>query len=106
MECEEFILPDWSPPDNPIQSKRAKRASSSIMEFEEFILPDWSPPDDPARPCRPKAGYGIVMVMTTSIRPAFHFSGLLFWGSPGEKLILQNTKKITGDLDYFDFEQR
>ena len=19
-----------------------------------FILPDWSPPDDPARPCRPK----------------------------------------------------
>ena len=45
MECEEFILPDWSPPDNPIQSKRAKRASSSIMDCEEFILPDWSPPD-------------------------------------------------------------
>ena len=44
MECEEFILPDWSPPDNPIQSERAKRASSSIMECEEFILPDWSPP--------------------------------------------------------------
>ena len=50
MECEEFILPDWSPPDDPIQSERAKRASSSIMECEELILPDWSPPDDPARP--------------------------------------------------------
>ena len=37
MECEEFILPDWSPPDNPIQSERAKHASSSIMECEEFI---------------------------------------------------------------------
>ena len=49
MECGEFILPDWSPPDNPIQSERAKRASFSIMEREEFILPDWSPPDDPAR---------------------------------------------------------
>ena len=49
MECEEFILPDWSPPDNPIQSERAKRASSSIMECEEFILPDWSPSDNPAR---------------------------------------------------------
>ena len=47
MECEEFILPDWSPTDNPIQSERAKRASSSIMESEEFILPDWSPPDNP-----------------------------------------------------------
>ena len=48
MECEEFILPDWSPPDNPIQSERA---SSSLMECEEFILPDWdwSPFDDPAR---------------------------------------------------------
>ena len=50
MECEEFILPDWSPPDIPIQSERAKRASSSIMECEEFILPDWSPPDDTAKP--------------------------------------------------------
>ena len=49
MECEEFILPDWSPPDNPIQSERAKHASSSIMECEEFILPDWSPHYDPAR---------------------------------------------------------
>ena len=48
MECEEIILQDWSPPDIPIQSERAKRASSSIMECEEFILPDWSPPDDPA----------------------------------------------------------
>ena len=38
--------PDWSPPDNPIQSERA---SSSIIECEEFILPDWSPHDDPAR---------------------------------------------------------
>ena len=47
MECEEFILPDWSPPDNPIQSERAKRASSSIMESEEFILPDWLPPENP-----------------------------------------------------------
>ena len=47
MECEEVILPDWSPPDNPIQSERV---SCSIMECEEFILPDWSPPDDPARP--------------------------------------------------------
>ena len=46
MECEEFILPDWSPPDNPIQSERA---SSSLMECEKFILPDWSPSDDPAR---------------------------------------------------------
>ena len=53
MECEEFILPDWSPPNNPIPSKRAKRAkraSSSIMECEEFILLERSPPDDPARP--------------------------------------------------------
>ena len=48
MECEEIILQDWSPPDIPIQSERAKRASSSIMECEEFILTDWSPPDDPA----------------------------------------------------------
>ena len=46
MECEEFILPDWSPPDDPIQSERAKHANSSIMECEEFILSDWSPPDD------------------------------------------------------------
>ena len=46
MESEEFILPDWSPPDNPIQSERA---SSSLMECEKFILPDWSPPNDPAR---------------------------------------------------------
>ena len=46
MECEEFILPDWSLPDNPIQSERA---SSSLMECEKFILPDWSPPNDPAR---------------------------------------------------------
>ena len=46
MECEEFILPDWSPPDNPIQSERA---SSSLMECEKFILPDWSPPNDPTR---------------------------------------------------------
>ena len=45
MECEELILPDWSPPDNPIQSERA---SSSIMECEEFILPDWSPFDEAA----------------------------------------------------------
>ena len=33
------------------------------MECEEFILPDWSPPDDSARPCRPKAGYGLVVMM-------------------------------------------
>ena len=33
------------------------------MECEEFILPDWSPPDDPARPCRPKAGHGLVKIM-------------------------------------------
>ena len=46
MECEEFILPDWSLPDNPIQSERAK---SSLMECEKFFLPDWSPPDDPAQ---------------------------------------------------------
>ena len=65
MECEEFNLPDWSPPDNPIQSERAKRASSSIMECEEFFLPDWSPPDDPAyalQGFRPKAG--IVLCVT------------------------------------------
>ena len=67
MECEEFIFPDWSPPDNPIQSERAKRASSSIMECEEFILPDWSPPNDPARPCRPKACYGLVMIMMKTV---------------------------------------
>ena len=47
MECEEFLLSDWSPPDNRIQSERAKRANSWIMECEEFILPDWSPPDNP-----------------------------------------------------------
>ena len=50
MECEEFNLPDWSPPNNPFQSEHAKRASSSIMECKEFILPDWSPPDDTAKP--------------------------------------------------------
>ena len=44
IECEEFILPDWSPPDNPIQSERA---NSWIMECEEFILPDWSPHVNP-----------------------------------------------------------
>ena len=53
MECEEFILSDWSPPDNPSQSERA---NSWIMECEEFIPPDWSPPDDPARPRRPWYG--------------------------------------------------
>ena len=47
MECEEFIFPDWSPPDNPIQSERAKRTSSSITECEEFMFPDWLPPDNP-----------------------------------------------------------
>ena len=57
MECEEFILPDWSPPDDPIQSERAKHANSSIMECEEFILSDWSPPDDP------KASMCLVMMM-------------------------------------------
>ena len=46
-----LFLPDWSSPDNPIQSERAKRANSWIMECKEFILPDWSPSDDPARPC-------------------------------------------------------
>ena len=40
----------WSLTDTPIQSERAKRANSSIMECEEFILPDWSPPDDTAKP--------------------------------------------------------
>ena len=33
------------------------------MECEELILLDWSPLDDPARPCLPKAGYGLVMMM-------------------------------------------
>ena len=37
------------------------------MECEEFILPDWSPPNDPARPCRPKAGYGLVVMMMMTI---------------------------------------
>ena len=50
----------WSLPDNPIQSERA---NSWRMECEEIILPDWSPPEDPARPCRPMAGYGLVMMM-------------------------------------------
>ena len=44
-----------------------KRANSWIMECEEFILPDWSPPDDPARPCRPKACYGLVMIMMKTV---------------------------------------
>ena len=26
---------------------QSERVNSSIMECEEFILPDWSPPDDP-----------------------------------------------------------
>ena len=43
-----LFLQVWSPPDNPIQSDCAKHANSRIMECEEFILPDWSPPDDPA----------------------------------------------------------
>ena len=38
---------------------------SSIMICEEFILPDWSPSDDPARPSRPNAGYGLVIIMRT-----------------------------------------
>ena len=37
------------------------------MECEEFILPDWSPPNDPAMPCRPKAGYGLVVMMMMMI---------------------------------------
>ena len=37
--------------------------ASFLMECKEFILLDWSPPDDPARPCRPKAGHGLVMIM-------------------------------------------
>ena len=47
-------------PYHPIQSERA---NSWIMECEGFILPDWSPTDDPARQCQPKAGYGLVMMM-------------------------------------------
>ena len=35
-------------PKNYPKWPKGKRASSSIMECEEFILPDWSPPDDPA----------------------------------------------------------
>ena len=27
--------------------------ASFLMECKEFILSDWSPPDDPARPCQP-----------------------------------------------------
>ena len=91
MEYEEFILPDRSPPDNPIQSERAKRASSSIMEYEEFILPDWSPPDDLARPYQPKAGNALFVIdihqmMIFSLFPTsfdhfyFHgFGGLILW---------------------------
>ena len=33
----------WSPPNNPIQSECEKHANSCIMQCEEFILPDWSP---------------------------------------------------------------
>ena len=37
--------------------------ASFLMECKEFILSDWSPPDDPARPCRPMAGYVLVIMM-------------------------------------------
>ena len=37
------------------------------MECEELILLDWSPLDDPARPCLPKAGHGLVMMMMSMI---------------------------------------
>ena len=42
-----FLWQVWSLADNPIQSERAKRSNSWIMECEEFILPDWSPPVNP-----------------------------------------------------------
>ena len=46
---------------HPVRARKA--GEFLIMECEEFILPDWSPPDDPGRPCRPKAGHGLVMMM-------------------------------------------
>ena len=46
MGCEELVFPDWSPMSD--NPIQSKRASSSIMECEEFFLPDWSPLDDPA----------------------------------------------------------
>ena len=48
MECEEFILPDWSSPDNPIKSERAKQhparpgrlwPSDDYDDCENLIMP-------------------------------------------------------------------
>ena len=39
----------------------------AVNSKEEFILPDWSPSDDPARPCRTKAGYGLVIIIMIMI---------------------------------------
>ena len=52
MECEEFILPDWSPPDDPARVLAAKGRLKPIHKYfrkRNGHLPDWSSPDDPAR---------------------------------------------------------
>ena len=43
MECEEFILPDWSTPDNLIQPERAKRASMGVGVGKDLVsnASDW-----------------------------------------------------------------
>ena len=50
-------------PKNYPKWPKGKRASSSIMECEEFILPDWSPVDDPARPKAGYGPVMIMMMM-------------------------------------------
>ena len=37
-------------PTIPSSPSAERHAGSSLMECEEFILLDWSPPNDPARP--------------------------------------------------------
>ena len=63
MECEEFILPDWSQwrtghlpewssPDDPAMVFAAVGRLNPIHYFffkRNGHLPDWSSPDDPAR---------------------------------------------------------
>ena len=61
--------------------------NSWIMECEVFIFPDWSPPDNPARQCRPKAGYDLVimvmmmmmMMMTTMVMMIMMMMRQLQW---------------------------
>ena len=80
MECEEFIFSDWSPPDNPIQSQRTKRANSSIMECEEFIFSGRSPPENTIPSKRAKHTNSWIMECEEFILPDWCSCWCWCWG--------------------------